>query len=119
MTGAEALDLHAAAQELLRRQATALRDGEMDAAEALGTEVGQLLDRVARELGAIDEATRERLLVAARTTAGELAKGVAALEQARRRHIDTNARAERDGAAIKRYLPATAAEPARFLDERR
>jgi hypothetical protein len=118
MTGAEALALHTDAQELLRRQAAALRAGELDLAETLGIEVGHLLDRVTRDVEIIDDAMRERLLAAARATAGELASGVAALEQARRQRIDENARAEREGAALKRYLQTTA-EPPRFLDERR
>ena len=119
MTGAEALAIHAAAQDLLRRQTTAVSGGDLDAAEALGAEIGRLLDRVTRELGAVDDAMREPLLLAARTTASELAAGVAALDQAKRQRINESARAERDGAAIKRYLPTNAAEPARFLDERR
>lgn len=119
MTPTEALDLHAAAQDLLRQQATALTNGEIDLAEELGLEAGLLLGRATHDLDEPDDAMREHLLAAARATASELAKGVAALDQARRRAVDENARAEREGSALKRYLPATGTEPPRFLDERR
>jgi hypothetical protein len=119
MTGAEALELLAAAQDLLRQQAAALLSGEIARAGALGHDVGLLLDRATHDLEEVDAAMRERLLSAARSTADELAKGVAALEVARGREVDDKARVERDGAALKRYRPATAGEPARFLDERR
>lgn len=119
MTGAEALELHAAAQDLLRQQTIALTSGEIELAEELGLEAGLILGRATHQLDELDDDLRERLLVAARTTASELAKGIAALDQARRQHVEDNARAEREGVALKRYLPATAAEPPRFLDEKR
>ena len=62
MTGAEALAMHTTVQELLRRQAAAVSTGELDAAEALSAEIGHLLDRVAPELGPVEDAMRERLL---------------------------------------------------------
>lgn len=119
MTGNEALALHLAAQELLRRQIAALTGNDLDLAETLGLEVGHLLGRLPDQLDGVDEAMRVQLLDVAHVTARELASSVTALDHLRRRRVDLNARAERDDAAMRRYLPPPSAEPARFLDERR
>lgn len=119
MTGSEALALHLATQDLLRRQTAALVSNDLERAEALSLEVSQLLGQLPDRLDEIDEAMRLRLLEVARVTARELSSGVAALDHVRRQRIDLNARAERDDAAARRYLPPTGAEPARYLDERR
>jgi hypothetical protein len=118
MTGSEALDLHRAAQELLRQQASALASDEVELAEALSQDISGLLAQLPDQLDAVDEAMRLQLVAAARATTSELANGMAALEQLRHQHIELNARAERDGAALRRYLPS-GGEPAHFLDERR
>ncbi len=119
MTGSEALDLHLAAQELLRQQASALAGDDVVLAEALSLDISGLLAQLPEQLDAVDEVMRLHLLEAARATTNELANGMAALDQLRQQHIDQNARAERDGAALRRYLPTTGVEPAHFLDERR
>jgi hypothetical protein len=119
MTGSEALAIHLSAQDLLRQQITALSGSDLDQAEALGVQISQLLNQVPERLDQLDEAMRLRLLEVAQATAHELARGVAALDQLRRQRIDQNARAERDGAAARRYMSTAEGEPARFLDERR
>lgn len=119
MTGAEALDIHFAAQELLRQQTAAFAADDVEQAEALSQDVSQLLSQVPERLDEVDEAMRLQLLAVARDTARELTNGITALDRLRRQHIDVNARAERDGTALRRYLPNTGAEPAHFLDERR
>lgn len=119
MTGSEALDLHLAAQELLRQQANALANDDVDRAEALSLDISGLLAQLPDQFDAVDEVMRLQLLETARDTTSELANGMAALDQLRQQHIELNARAERESAALRRYLPTTGAEPAHFLDERR
>lgn len=119
MTGAEALALHLAAQELLRQQAAALAGNEVELAEALGQDISGLLDQLPAELDEVDDAMRVHLVDAARSTARELADGITALDTLRRQHVEQNARAERDGAALRRYLPISGSAPAHYLDERR
>ena len=119
MTGDEALAVHLAVQTLLRQQTAALTKDDVEKAEGLSQEISQLLGQVPEQLEEFDEVMRQRLLDVARATATELANGVTALDQLRRQHLDQRARAERDGAALRRYLPNAGAEPAQFLDERR
>jgi hypothetical protein len=119
MTGEEALAIHLAAQELLRQQVVALVGNEVELAETLSQDISGLLDRLPAELADLDDDLRTRLIQVARTTAQELATGVAALEALRRQQVEENAKAERDGAALRRYLPISNNAPPHYLDERR
>ncbi|HEX3133561.1 MAG TPA: hypothetical protein VHX44_08250 [Planctomycetota bacterium] len=123
MTGNEALAILAQAQELLRQQAAALgAEGiDLDQAELLGDEITRLLSTVpaAERLDGLDDTLRARLLTSARQTAAALAASATALDQHRRNRLDARARTERDGAALRSYLPRSDGEPARFFDERR
>jgi hypothetical protein len=123
MTGSEALAIYAQVQELLRQQTAALgpEDIDLDQAESLGIEVTHLLATVptADRLSGLDDALRARLLTSARQTTAALTACATALDQYRRLQLDARARTERDDAALRRYLPSSDAEPARYLDERR
>lgn len=119
MTGAEALALHLAAQELLRQQAAAMVSEEVELAEALSQDISGLLDQLPDGLDEVDDSMRAQLVEAARSTARELANGLTTLDALRRHHIEQHARAERDGAALRHYQPMSGCAPAHYLDERR
>lgn len=123
MTGSEALAIHAQVQELLRQQA-ALFDGDhsdLDQAELLSTQITSLLDEIplADQLTEIDDALRAQLLASAQLSITELAVSTLALDRLRQHQREEQVRSERDGAALRRYLPLSGGEPAHFLDERR
>lgn len=119
MTGEEAVDIHLAAQELLRQQTAALVGNEVELAEALSLDISGLLDRLPTELNDLDDGLRTKLMHVARATAEQLAAGVTALDVLRRQLVEENAKAERDGAALRRYMPMGNSSPPHYLDERR
>ena len=123
MTGAEVLALYESVSLLLGQQAALFgaEDLDLGQAENLSTEITRLLASVpaAEQMREVDDAMRGRLIAAARRTAVALAESSASLERLRRKQMAAQARAERDGATLRRYLPPPGIEPARYLDERR
>ncbi len=123
MTAAEAVTLHERVHQLLEQQAALFNTStvNLSQAENLSAEITGLLAQVpaAEHLTGLDDALRARLLTAAQRTETTLAACRTALEQHRHQQLAAHARAERDGAALRRYLPPAINEPARYFDERR
>lgn len=123
MTGAEALAILARAEELLAAQHAELVVAENDlaAAELLGQEITRLLTGIANAgpLEQLDDGLRARLHAAAGRASEQLTAASATLLRLRSERLDDQARAEREGAAVRRYLPPQAQPSAHFLDERR
>ena len=123
MTGAEALAILNRAEELLAAQHAELAVAEEDftAAELLADEVSQLLTGIAGagELEQLDDELRTQLQQAATRTSDQLAAANATLLRVRNERLEEQARAERDSAAARRYLPPEDKPAAHYLDERR
>lgn len=119
MTAEETLALLERATLLLDEQRLRLAgEGDLDAIEALGDEVGSLLARLgATDLAATAQAPR--LHAAARHAHAALVEAQAALLARRARLNADQARAERESSALKSYQPPSPIGEARFLDERR
>jgi hypothetical protein len=123
VTADEAIAVHAAVQELLSRQAELLSrdDPALDEAGGLSGQVTARLASLptADRLTGLDDATRTRLSAIAIATAAQLEEVRTALQQRHGQRLAQHLRAERDGAALRQYLPAAGSEPPRYLDERR
>ena len=123
MTAAEAVTLYERVHQLLEQHAALFSASTVDLAQAenLSTEISDLLAHVpaAEHLTGLDDALRARLLAAAQRTETTLATCRTALEHHRHQQLAAHARAERDGAALRHYLPPAITEPARYCDERR
>jgi hypothetical protein len=122
MTGAEALAILNRAEELLAAQHAELAVAEdFTAAEILANEVSQLLTGIANagELDHLDNDLRVRLQQAVQRTNEQLSAAHATLLRMRGERLEEQARAERDNAAVRRYLPPGDQQTAHYLDERR
>ncbi len=123
MTGDEALAILQRAEELLAAQHAelAVATEDFSAAEVLADEVSQLLTAIADsgELEQLDDDLRTRLQQAAQRTGEQLAAAHATVQRLRDEQRDEQARAERDNAAVRRYLPPGDQAAAHYLDERR
>jgi len=127
MNAAEALTLHQQVQSQQQTLIAALgcETPDMEQCLELATVITNALTTIppATELINLTDHVREELLKSARITAHLLQRYQNTVMQLRQQHTDSQARVERDGAAIRRYQASsqatTAAETPRFLDEKR
>ena len=123
MTGAEALAILKRTEELLAAQHAelAVAEDDLTQAELLADEITQLLTSIANAgaLDQVDDDLRAHLHLAATRTTDQLSAASATLQRLRRERLEEQAQAEREGAAVRRYLPATEQQAAQYLDERR
>jgi hypothetical protein len=127
MNATEALALHQQVQSQQQTLIAALgcETPDMEECLDLSTVITNTLTTIppANKLINLTDHLREELLKSARITAHLLQRYQNAVMQLRQQHTESQARVERDGAAIRRYRAnaqaTTAAEPPRFLDEKR